>query len=326
MGERERSIFLKMMRKHEVFSGLKVHSYCVLGNHFHLLVEVPVKPESLGEEEILRRMRALYSREKMADFELRLQELRDFGREAEIQRFFQGMVGRMHDLSLFMKELKQRFTKWFNAEHERKGTLWEERFRSLLVESRGTALMSLIAYIELNPVRAGLCDDPRDYRWSSLGAASSGDNTAMERLLSLICLPDEEADWNMGEQRLLNFMQWKSDRQRWKRRGMSMSVQGGTSAGDPSSSCGLESGAGGKQSDSGRGESGVSPEAQNESSHGLLRRIRAFTDGLVIGSRNFVEQFHHERRSKLCPTRKKLCHRISCGLDQTIFSYRRLNS
>jgi hypothetical protein len=68
---------------------------------------------------------------------------------------------RMHDLSQFMKTVLQRFTRWFNREHERRGVLWEERFKSVIVES-GVAARTIAAYIDLNPVRAGLVADPAD--------------------------------------------------------------------------------------------------------------------------------------------------------------------
>jgi len=80
---------------------------------------------------------------------------------------------RMHDLSEFMKSLLERFTKWFNRMHTRTGTLWEDRFRSVIVES-GIAARTMAAYIDLNPVRAGMVQDPADYRWSSYGEAVGG--------------------------------------------------------------------------------------------------------------------------------------------------------
>ena len=72
------------------------------------------------------------------------------------------------------KALKQQFTQWFNGRHGRKGTLWEERYKSVLVEGAGEALATMSAYIDLNPVRAGLVDDPREYRWCGY-AAGIGD-------------------------------------------------------------------------------------------------------------------------------------------------------
>src|SRR5690606_13228113 len=89
---------------------------------------------------------------------------------------------RMWDISLFMKTLKQRFTQGFNKLHQRKGTLWEDRFKSVLVESAGEPLRAMAAYIDLNPVRAGLVADPKDYRWSGYGAGGGGGSGARAAL------------------------------------------------------------------------------------------------------------------------------------------------
>jgi putative transposase len=51
--------------------------------------------------------------------------------------------------------------------------LWEDRFKSVIVES-GVAARTIAAYIDLNPVRAGMATDPADYRWSSYGEAVGG--------------------------------------------------------------------------------------------------------------------------------------------------------
>jgi len=69
-----------------------------------------------------------------------------------------------------MQGLKRRFSQWFNKKHIRKGTLWESRFKSLLVED-GYAARVISAYIDLNPIRAGMRSRPEDYRWSSYGMA-----------------------------------------------------------------------------------------------------------------------------------------------------------
>jgi len=77
---------------------------------------------------------------------------------------------RMHDLSEFMKGFMQRSTHWHNWAHPRKDRLWEDRFKSVIVED-GVACKTMAAYIDLNPVRAGMVKDPADYRWSSYGEA-----------------------------------------------------------------------------------------------------------------------------------------------------------
>jgi hypothetical protein len=81
---------------------------------------------------------------------------------------------RMGDVSEFMKSVKQRFSVWFNRNHGRYGTLWADRFKSVLVEGRGNPLQTMAAYIDLNPVRAGLVEDPKDYRFCGYAEAVAG--------------------------------------------------------------------------------------------------------------------------------------------------------
>jgi len=97
----------------------------------------------------------------------------------------QRMLARMGDVSEFMKEFKQRFSKWYNIRHQRFGTLWAERFRSVLVEDRSRVLETVSAYIDLNAVRAGLVEDPKDYRHCGYAAAVAGDAKARAGLLSV---------------------------------------------------------------------------------------------------------------------------------------------
>ena len=70
-------------------------------------------------------------------------------------------------LSRMMQSLGRRYVGWFNARHHRSGTLWEGRFRAGLIEGE-RHLLACMRYIELNPVRAGLCVEPADWPWSSV--------------------------------------------------------------------------------------------------------------------------------------------------------------
>ena len=184
-GERECEAFRMFMRMYENFSGCRVLSYCVMSNHFHLLLEVPPMAEGgLADEELLKRLSALYSEAFVMGVATELVEARKTGAslegvedvilgEARVAEIHARFTYRMHDLSEFMKGLLIRFTRWFNRTHDRSGTLWEERFKSVIVES-GTAARTISAYIDLNPVRAGMVTDPADYRWSSYGEAVGG--------------------------------------------------------------------------------------------------------------------------------------------------------
>jgi hypothetical protein len=67
-----------------------------------------------------------------------------------------------------VKEIKQGFSRYFNKKYGRRGTLWGERFKSLIVED-GLTLVNLLAYVDLNAVRARIVKRPEEYRWCSLG-------------------------------------------------------------------------------------------------------------------------------------------------------------
>lgn len=148
LDEHAKEIFRRQMRLMADFCGVEVLTYCLMSNHVHLLVRVP-EPAPVSDKELLRRFALLYSQQKG-----RVGTLEAGGKEAQQER--SRLLARMGDISAFMKELKQRFSRWYNKSHNRIGTLWTERFKSLLVENTRSALMTA-AYIELNPVRAGAC-------------------------------------------------------------------------------------------------------------------------------------------------------------------------
>lgn len=68
-----------------------------------------------------------------------------------------------------MHKLGTSYVCLFNARHQRTGTLWEGRYKACLVDGEDY-LLRCARYIDLNPVRARLVEDPRDYRWSSCAA------------------------------------------------------------------------------------------------------------------------------------------------------------
>jgi putative transposase len=72
-------------------------------------------------------------------------------------------------LSQGMQHLNGCYAQGFNHRHGRRGPLFEDRFGSLRIES-DRHLLELLRYLALNPVRAGLCASPEDWRWSSFSA------------------------------------------------------------------------------------------------------------------------------------------------------------
>lgn len=81
-------------------------------------------------------------------------------------------------VSSMMQALGRRYVRYFNRTYKRSGTLWEGRFRAGLVQA-GDYLLACQRYIELNPVRAGMVDDPSAYVWSSYSAHAFGLTVAM---------------------------------------------------------------------------------------------------------------------------------------------------
>ena len=75
---------------------------------------------------------------------------------------------KLSNLSEFIREIKVGFARYYNRRHNRRGYFWGDRFKSVVVE-KGETLINCLAYIDLNPLRAGLVDRPKEYRWNSLG-------------------------------------------------------------------------------------------------------------------------------------------------------------
>jgi REP element-mobilizing transposase RayT len=182
----EKEVFRKMMWQVADFCGVEILSYCIMSNHFHVLVRVPYV-ESVSDAELLRRFKVLYPKPtkyqvaSFADIERLL--LAGGADAAEVR---QSLLSRMGDLSEFMKTLKQRFSIWYNRNHDQRvGTLWADRFKSVLVEGQGNPLQTMAAYIDLNPVRAGIVEDPKDYRFCGYGEAVSGVKAAQAGLIQI---------------------------------------------------------------------------------------------------------------------------------------------
>lgn len=189
-GELAKEMFIRQMWKVADFCGVQILSYCIMSNHFHILAQVRKEASAhLSNEELLDRVVALYTNEKdqrmVAYFQASL-----LGSDSVIQdRIRKQLLSRMDDVSQFMKLLKQRYSIWFNHQHHRIGTHWCERFRSVVVENQPSALLAVAAYITLNPVRAGICQDPAQYRHGCLAAAIAGRQQARQAIASLMGLP-----------------------------------------------------------------------------------------------------------------------------------------
>ena len=121
-----------------------------MDNHFHILVRM--FPEDHGDTAALRERFTLAHGDQARFPSEKISNLRR----------------KWSSLSEFIKDIKQNFSRYYNKKNGRKGYLWGERFKSVIVQD-GRTLVHCLAYIDLNPVRANIVKRPEDYRWSSLG-------------------------------------------------------------------------------------------------------------------------------------------------------------
>ncbi|MFQ3224743.1 MAG: putative transposase [Lentimonas sp.] len=184
--DREKEVLRKMIWQVADFCGVDVLTYCIMSNHFHVLIRVPCV-DSVTDVELLRRFKVLYpkpTKYQVASF-AEIERLLLAGDE-EAAEVRQKLLARMGDLSEFMKTVKQRFSIWYNRHHgKRYGTLWADRFKSVLVEGQGNPLQTMAAYIDLNPVRAGIVEDPKDYRFCGYAEAVAGVVEAKKGLIHI---------------------------------------------------------------------------------------------------------------------------------------------
>jgi len=282
LGEEARDEFLKQMKIGAKFSNIRILAYVIMPNHFHLLLAVPVPPVvALAEKEFFQRLRPLLTRDALADLRSEWKTASQKKRRALQQPY----LDRMHSLAEFMKNLVQRITRFINRELGRRGTLWQTRFRSALIE-QGLATRAVAAYLHVNPVRAGLVEAPGEYRWSSFEKTRKADR-ALAMQASIIILNKR----------------------------------------DPVPTAAV------KSLESALAEMKVKMnEEELALAEAVSETIRHFTDGLMVGSADFIErlfeahrdQFHRDRqtgaRNPIGPL-KKLKGKIQAfrGLQRGIY-------
>ena len=181
----EKGILLSMIRAAAIFSGVELYTYAVMSNHFHLLVRVP-KKQAVSDKELLRRMEALYGTPKFLKVLEKWEKWTAKKQEGRAEEEKARLRARMYDLSQFCKTFKETYTQDYNRRHDNTGTIWEGRFKSILLEGSWRTLMTVAGYIHLNPVRAEMVAKPEEAPNAGYGAACQGDTRAMTGLIGLV--------------------------------------------------------------------------------------------------------------------------------------------
>ena len=298
-GPEEKEKFRALMRLQEKFTGCRVVSYCLMCKHFHLLLEVPPMAEGgLSDEVLLKRLSAIYSEAFVAGVAKELADAKteayvnDGGLDESVKGIHERFTYRMHNLGEFMKGLLQRFTQWFNRAHSRTGRLWEDRFKSVIVED-GVAAKTISAYIDLNPVRAGMVNEPADYRWSSYGEAIGGGAKGNGKVARAGLVRALRAHQEIGADADL----WVSGVSQEYRKLLMAGAVGKTAE-----SVGRDGKMAMKTLRKGISEEDSEKEGGQDGEISLGRvlrcRVRYFTDGAVIGCRSFVDEAFVKSRDR----------------------------
>ena len=246
----------------------EVLGFCIMGNHFHLLARMePGSGKSI--EEIRRRFENYYGDDAKREL---TEELVPLLRE------------KWGSLSEFVKEIKQGFSRFYNKRHGRKGFFWSERFKSVIVDN-GETLINCLAYIDLNPVRAGIVKKPEEYRWCSLGYHAQTGNG--DGFLS--------TDFGLRE------FSVKGVKERLAHYRRFVYEKGGLMTGDPDLNEGLELGHVDR----------------------FRYRTRYFTDSGIIGTKEFVSRVYLDFKGYFSSRHEKRPKAVQ-GLDG-IYSLKRLS-
>lgn len=297
----EKEHLLRLLEQFAVFCGVRLLSYCLMGNHFHVVVSVPPRPEVLPTAEevigLLERLNCPLRRP--GEVAQRVKWLRQRGDEAGESEYLGQFHQRMWDVSEYMKSVKQQFTIWYNRQRKRKGTVWEDRFHSVLVEP-GKALLAVAAYVDLNPVRAGMEERPEGYRWSSYGAAMGGCPEAVagiQEVMSAWAGRRMEAGESLREYRCQMYLQGE------ERRDGDGQVE----------RLGL-----------GRAEvvAMVAKRGEVRLSEYLGCRVRYFTDGLALGTQGYVEKIFQKYRDQFGARREQGARGLAGLRPGTLYNLR----
>ena len=289
-----KEFMVKELKRLSEFYFVDIVSYCIMGNHYHIVLRSRIKEgESYSREEVVARYNRYYMGKRS--------ELRLNSGVKEMEEEIDKAAKRMTDVSEFMKDFQQSVTRWYNKVKRpgRRGRLWADRFKSTILEGSGDSLWTCVKYIELNPVRAGLVENPAEYRFCSWGAYNgSGEHPFGDNFFRYLrAWKGEKFKGKTDEEVALEFQ---------KELNRSISVEKGLRGDELHEAIEKD----GKK---------VNMKLR------LLRRVRYWTDGVVIGSKLFILNTMSDYCDAERIKRKKF-ERADGLSGERIYSFRRLKT
>ena len=146
---------------------IDVCAYAVMSNHYHLVLKVcPEQLDDLNEDEIVNRWCTLFKGPLLIQNYRSGEDLKPFERVG-VSDIVNVWRKRLSSISWFMRCLNQPIAHLANREDKCTGKFWESRFTSRALKSE-EALLSCMAYVDLNPVRAGMAETPEQSEYTSI--------------------------------------------------------------------------------------------------------------------------------------------------------------
>ena len=292
LGDTEKETLLKIIKYYSGMYFVKVIGFCLMSNHFHLLIKS--EPEHLyPDEEIVHRLKKYMPK-------LENNSMKDEVKIAKAR-------GKLGDISEYMRSIKQTFSRWYNKTNGRTGYFWGDRFKSIWLQD-GKSLLTCLAYIDLNPVRAKLVDVPEDYRWCGLSYRVCGHN--VNEFLSFDGVFEDDcnrpADIMLRDYRYLVY-KWGNV----KRLTLSDIESGKTEDTRPKITDDIYS------RELVRNFRISAPEL-------LLKRVRYFSDGLVVGSKIFIKNAYARFGRDIILKKDRKAHKTPLG--NYIYTLRNITS
>ena len=315
LGDVEKEKLFNIIKYYSGFYFVKVIGLTIMSNHFHLLIKS--KPESYySDDQVIQRIEKYMNKDKKKKKKKKKRDKEEEGVEVEVEEGeeeisnhkLQKIKKQMADISEYVRAIKQTFSRWYNKMNNRTGYFWGDRFKSVLIE-KGEALINCMAYIDLNPVRARIVTRPEDYRWSGIGYRIYTDNKG--DFLSFDGIFSESEIKDLPKEELIKCYRYFVYK------------------------CGNIKRMSLADIEEGKDPANVKSAIDNETyRHELMRdfklptgeimlgRIRHFSQGLVIGSKQFLKEAYAKFGGEII--RKKDRKFYQTGINSDILSLRKL--
>lgn len=158
---------------------IDVAAYAMMSNHYHLVLRAnPKLAQSWTDDEVLRRWTQLFTGPELVQRYLTEPSVFTAPIHDKVMEYAQEYRQRLYDISWFMRLLNEPIARMANKEDRVKGRFWEGRFKSqVLLDEQ--AIIAVMAYVDLNPVRAGMADDLPSSNFTSVQRRITGNTQAV---------------------------------------------------------------------------------------------------------------------------------------------------